>query len=123
MNKLKKYIKSHKKTSLFLLLVIVFLGYMVFYGNKEEESLRQVFTPVSRGSITTVVSGTGQVESSSQVDLKSDVSGKIVYVGVNPGDFVSRGKVLFGIDSTNAEKSVRDAEVNLESAKSQQKFL
>ena len=63
-----------------------------------------------------LVSGSGQVSASSQIDLKPNVSGIITYVGVNPGDQVSAGEHLFSLNSTDAQKTVRDAEVSLQSS-------
>ncbi|MFA6609166.1 MAG: HlyD family efflux transporter periplasmic adaptor subunit, partial [Candidatus Paceibacterota bacterium] len=76
-----------------------------------------ITTTVKKGTIISSVTASGQVESSSQIDLKSDISDTIVYVGVKPGDKVTRGKTLFSIDNKDAQKAIRDAEISLESAK------
>jgi HlyD family secretion protein len=44
------------------------------------------------------------------------VSGDVVYVGAKNGDRVTTGELLLELDAVDAEKTVRDAETNLESA-------
>ena len=72
---------------------------------------------VEKGTLITSVSGTGQVSASNQVEIKPKVSGEILYVGVKNGDAVRAGTLIAQIDSTDAQKAVRDAETNLETAK------
>lgn len=69
------------------------------------------------GTITASVSGSGQISASNQADIKSKVSGDVVYVGAKNGDEVRAGAILFQLNARDAQKSVRDAEANLESAK------
>lgn len=116
--KIKNYAITHKIISIIILAVILFGGYYL-YGklNSTTGEIQYITTTVKRGTITSSVSASGQVESSSQIDLKSDISDTIVYIGVKPGDKVMRGKTLFSIDNKDAKKSIRDAEISLESAK------
>ena len=78
---------------------------------------RYVTGKVERGVLTTSVSGTGQVSASLQVDLKSKVSGEVVYVGVKQGQDVKLGTIIAQIDAKDAQKTARDAETSLETAK------
>jgi HlyD family secretion protein len=57
------------------------------------------------------------VSALNQIDIKPNVSGVITSINVNPGDQVRNGQTLFTIDTTNAQKAIRDAEISLESAK------
>ena len=72
---------------------------------------------VEKGTLITTVSGTGQIAVSNQADIKPRVSGDIVSVSVKNGDEVKAGTLLFKIDTSDAEKAVRDAETSLETAK------
>jgi len=72
---------------------------------------------VEKGTLITSVSGTGQVSASNQVEIKPKVSGEVLYVGVKNGDAVRSGTLIAQIDSTDAQKAVRDAETNLETAR------
>ncbi len=83
-------------------------------GTKGET--RYVLATVARGSVITTVSGTGQVSTSNQVDVKPKVSGDVTAVMVKAGQTVRAGVALAYIDARDAQKAVRDAQVNLQSA-------
>ena len=116
--KIKTYAVAHKIISITVVAAILFGGYTIFGKLTSTNGETQyITTTVQKGTIVSSVTASGQVESSNQIDLKADVSGTITYVAVKPGDVVSRGKTLFSIDNKDALKSIRDAELNLESAK------
>ena len=116
-NKIKLYFLSHRVISIIILIVILLLGYWG-YGKITDTTgeVRYMMAKVARGNIVSSVVGSGQVSALSQIDIKPDVSGTITYVGVEPGDEVTSGKLLFSLDSTTAQKAVRDAEINLQNA-------
>jgi HlyD family secretion protein len=118
LQKVKYFIFSHKKMSIGILVILIILGY---FGSKvifkATADTSYVTATVGKGSVLVSVSGSGQVEASSSIDLKSKVSGDISYVGIKAGDVVQKGKLLFFIDSKAIQKSIRDAELNLESTK------
>ena len=117
-NKIKLYFLSHRVISIIILIVILLLGYWG-YGKITDTTgeVRYMMAKVARGNIVSSVVGSGQVSALSQIDIKPDVSGTITYVGVEPGDEVTSGKLLFSLDSTTAQKAARDAEINLQNAK------
>ena len=116
-NKIKLYFLSHRVMSIIILIVILLLGYWG-YGKITDTTgeVRYMMAKVARGNIVSSVVGSGQVSALSQIDIKPDVSGTITYVGVEPGDEVTSGKLLFSLDSTTAQKAARDAEINLQNA-------
>ncbi len=116
-NKIKSYISAHKKLSVFILIIILLFGYWGYkkITNTSGET-RYVLSTVTKGTIISSVAGTGQVSASNQIDLKPTVSGAITYIGVKPGDQVLAGEHLFSLDNKDAQKTVRDAEANLQSA-------
>lgn len=115
---LKTFALAHKIITGFIILLIIFIGYWI-YGKiiSTATETQYITTVVKKGSIISSITASGQVESSNKIDLKANVSGTITYVSVKPGDKVLQGKTLFIIDNKDAQKSVRDAEINLESAK------
>lgn len=103
---------------LFFIVLIIGGGYYAYKSFKTKTTPTQyVTTAVEKGTLTVSVSGTGQVSSSSQVDIKPLASGKIIRVGAQVGQEVKANTVLVQLDSSEAQKTVRDAQVNLESAK------
>jgi HlyD family secretion protein len=117
LNKIKAYIFLHKIISLIVLVVVLYLGYWG-YGKITSTTgeTQYITTTVQKGTIVSSVTGSGQVESSNQINLTAKVSGTITYVSVKPGDKVLRSKTLFSIDNTDAQKAIRDAEISLQSA-------
>ena len=117
LNKIKTFITSHKTASVILLIVIIWGGYWL-HGKLTSTTGETKYTlsVVNKGTVISSVSGSGQVSASNSIDLKPTVSGNITYVAVKPGDKVNAGKTLFSIDNTDAEKTVRDAEVSLQSS-------
>lgn len=106
---------EHKKLSLLGVLIIV--GGVYYFSSKTPaSSLSYQYTTVKRGSISSMVSATGQVAPTSQVDLKPKVNANVTSVNVKAGDRVYTGQVLFRLDATDAYKQVRDAKTSLESA-------
>lgn len=109
--------KLHKIVGTIIIAVVGFGGYSLY---------NKVFSPASvtkysvvqahKGKIDVTVSGSGQVISNSQVDLKPKVNANVTAVYVKAGDRVKRGQVLFRLDATDAYKQVRDAKTALESA-------
>ncbi len=97
--------------------MIVIGGYFGYQGLTDSaETVQYVTEAVEKGTLITSISGSGQVSASDQVDIKSEVSGEVVYLGVKNGQEVKAGTLLVQIDSHNAQKAVRDAETDLETA-------
>ena len=100
------------------LILVVFMGifYMLFF-RQTAQAITYQYTTVKRGSLVSTVSGTGQVISNSQVDLKPKVNANVTGVYVKAGDRVRQGQVLFRLDATDAYRQVRDAKTSLDDAK------
>jgi len=114
---MKKLFK--KKIITIPLLLILVLG--VYFGynalTKKNKATRYLTAAVERGTLIVSVSGSGQISTSNQVDIKPKVSGDVIYVGVKNGQELKAGTLLVQIDIGEAKKAVRDAETNLETAK------
>jgi len=119
--KLVHILKNILKNKVYLVLVIIALSLGGYFGWKKwftaDASVRYVTASVTRGALITSLSGTGQVSASSQVDIKSKVSGDVIGVYVKAGQEVKSGTVLAYLDAGDALKSLREAEDNLETAK------
>lgn len=114
----KAFVGKHKILSGLMFLVLLGVGYYA-YGKITSTAgdTRYVLANVEKGTIIATVSGSGQISTSRQIDLKPEVSGKITYVGVKAGQQVKAGTLIAQIDATDASKVVRDAKNNLETAK------
>lgn len=98
-----------------LLVAAGYFGYQKFFGGEGET--RYVTAAAKRGELAVSITGTGQVSASNQLDIKPKVSGEVVYIAPFEGKDVGAGTLLAQLDTRDAQKAVRDAEVNLESAK------
>lgn len=110
---------SQYKLAVFLAVVLLAGGgYFIRKGlSGSNGEIRYALAVVAKGTISTAVSGSGQVSASNQVDVQSKASGDVVFVGADAGQEVRAGALLAQIDAREAQKSVRDAVANMESAK------
>ncbi|MFA6336612.1 MAG: efflux RND transporter periplasmic adaptor subunit [Candidatus Paceibacterota bacterium] len=106
----------HKIVSFIIAAIAIAGGTFAFNALGGASQIRYVLAAAEKGNIITTVSGSGQVSASKQVDIKATVSGDVISVNAKVGDEVIKGQIIARLDSTSAQKSVRDAETNLESA-------
>ncbi len=97
-----------------LLLVVGYFGVKAL--TKTAAETRYVLGVIHKGTLVTSVSGSGQVSSLNQVDVKARASGDITNVRVKDGQVVKAGAILAEINAADAYKAVRDAEANVRNA-------
>jgi len=119
---MKSFIKKIFKNKLYVLIfILIVLGLGYFSYNKffnSSNQTRYVLAEVKKGTIDVSVSGTGFVSPLNKVDLKSKVSGvEVVSVPVSEGQEVKAGDLIVKLDTTDPEKTVRDAQISLDNAK------
>ncbi|MDD5750399.1 MAG: efflux RND transporter periplasmic adaptor subunit [Candidatus Pacebacteria bacterium] len=119
---LKKLLKIIKKRKIVSIIVIAVLlvggGYSIYRIAKGgDEAVKYVTAAVEKGTIVVSVSGSGQVASVNQMDIKAKTSGDVVAVYVTPGEAVNSGQIIAQLDTSEAAKSLRDAQTSLETAK------
>ena len=108
-------ILKHKFIAGFVILGLVIGSYFTFKDGGATQ-VKYVFAAVEKGTIVTSITGSGQVSVSDQVDGKPKVSGDVIYVGVKNGQEVRAGALIAQLDTKNAQKVIRDAEINLENS-------
>lgn len=110
------YAATHKTIATLVTVVIIAVGYWSVNAlTGSASATRYVTTTVQKDTLISSVTGTGQVSTSNQVDLKSQGTGEVTYLPIAQGQFVKAGTIIAELDATDLEKAVRDAEVNLES--------
>jgi multidrug efflux pump subunit AcrA (membrane-fusion protein) len=114
---LKKLISSKRNIAIILVIVAVcgYFGYRAI--TQKQLPLRYVMAAVTRGTLVTTVTGSGQVSGLNQIDIKPSVSGAITKVLVKQGDTVKAGTSLFNIDNQTAVKAIRDAAQSVNDAR------
>lgn len=117
-SKLSKFFTQHKFIGTVIILAIAYGGYWEYKNlTTAPAQTKYIVTEVLRGTIASTIAGTGQVSASNQVDVKPKVSGDIVIMNAVNGKEVKTGELLAQLDSRDAQKSVRDMESSLATAK------
>ncbi len=117
----KKFFQFFLKHKIFtaILIIVIIGGGWFFYAkaNGSKTQTSYVTDVVTKGTIVTSVSGTGEVSASNSVDIKPKVSANVINVPVVDGQAVKSGDLLVQLDTKDAQKAVRDAQISLETAK------
>lgn len=100
-----------------ILVVGIVLAFLV--TRNKAESFQFKTQPAERGDLTIIVTATGNLEPTNQVDVGSELSGIIKSVEVDYNDHVTVGQRLAGLDTTKLEAEVRKSKASLESAEAQ----
>ncbi|MBP6889104.1 MAG: efflux RND transporter periplasmic adaptor subunit [Candidatus Moranbacteria bacterium] len=106
---------------------VVFAGGAYWYfGNSSSATQAPVqkTVTVERGDLRVVVSGSGQVEAVSQVDLTPVIAGDgidVLLVQVENNQMVKKGQVIAVLDTQDAVRDIKNAQLNLQNAKIKQK--
>src|ERR1051326_1147601 len=92
--------KSRSGGLIFIIVVLALAGGGVWYfwDQKSDKQPEFATTKVGRGDITQVVTATGDLQSLTQVDVSSQISGQIIDVLVDFNTPVKTGDVLARLD-------------------------
>lgn len=91
---------------------------MLFWtGRMSSAQVQYVTQAVKNGSLTVMVSATGTLQPTNQVDVGSEISGTIKSVEVDYNGKVTRGQVLARIDTTKLEAQVKQSAASTEAAR------
>ncbi|HEX2146259.1 MAG TPA: efflux RND transporter periplasmic adaptor subunit [Pseudorhizobium sp.] len=100
---------------LVLLLVGCVAGYVYMQG--EGQAYDYATQPVQRGDLQVVVTATGSVQPTDQVEISSELSGTIKAVNVTYNSLVRSGDVLAELDTNKLQADVENARAQLASAR------
>jgi HlyD family secretion protein len=106
-----------------IIVVLLGLGSFAFVslqsaGKNQAKSTQSIKTAeVTKGDLTTEVSGTGKIVAPNAVDLAFSTTGKVAELNVNPGNQVAEGDVLAKLDRIAAlQETVETAKLSLTKA-------
>ncbi len=94
-------------------------GVTVLSSGGEDEGPTYETSPLQRGPLAVTISATGRLEAREQVDVGSEVSGRVLAVHVDHNDRVEKGQLLAEVDTTKLEARVREAQGRLRLAVSE----
>ena len=115
----KKKRKQMIKTAVIVLIVLAVVAFLVwqwFAKNVAETKQPQNIYVVGTRTITNVLSGTGSVQPADTYNVAATVQGDIINAPVIEGSEVQKGDVLYEIDSSDAENSIKNARNSLRTA-------
>ena len=117
MQKMREYIIKNKVKSICIGIVIIILGYYTYkHFTNTSGQTEYVLGTVETNTIVSSLTESGQVAANHELDVKPQASANVVYVAKKAGDTVTAGEEIVQLDTTNAEKAVRDAQADLDSA-------
>jgi HlyD family secretion protein len=96
-------------------IVLIAAGYTYQKGQKKTLEVSGVEAGIGDIKVTVSATETGTVKATNEVLVVPRVSGDLVQLGVEEGDFVSAGQVIARLDSTEMDDQVRASESRLES--------
>ena len=99
------------------LLALIFVIW--YFGNSGDEKPQYITQAVTQRSLDLTVAATGNLRPTNQVDVGSEVSGKIDRVYVDVNDRVARGQILAQINTDVIEDQIRQSQANLDAARAQ----
>ena len=114
---IRTFAVTHKIWSLIIALAVLGGGWWL-YGVIHPTSTvnRYMVAEVTRSTIVSSISGSGQVSALEQVDIHPKASGDVTAILVQNGQAVSAGQAIAYLDSTNAQNTLRNAQADLASA-------
>ncbi|MBU4512840.1 efflux RND transporter periplasmic adaptor subunit [Patescibacteria group bacterium] len=115
MKRIFAFTLKHKIISLNILAIIITASYLGYREIKPEDNNTSYITEtVKKGMLISSISGVGQVSALDQVDIKPRASGDVISVNVKSDQEIKEGDLIAQIDSSEAQKAVREAQIALE---------
>jgi len=111
--------RKHLKRWLIIALLAIVGGTSAVVWKKVEgsDSMQYQTQKVQRGNLTMIVTATGNLEPTNQVDVGTEVSGTVETVEVDYNDHVKVGQVLARLDISKLQAQVLKSKAALESAR------
>lgn len=99
-----------------LLIIAVAVAVALWQTSRASESPQYVTEPATRGNLTVIVSATGTLAPTNQVDVGSELSGIVKTVEIDYDDRVRVGQVLARLDTTKLDAQTNQSKAALEAA-------
>ncbi len=113
----KKTLSISKKIIAAVLVVIIAAGgFFIYSGRGSKTSSELITSRVTRGDINSVIEGTGTIEAINQYEVTSLAKGDITADYFEEGDYVTKGQLLYEIDSSSVSSNIAKAESSVEKA-------
>jgi len=105
------WVKNHKIWSIIIALIIILILWLIIKNSSENIIYTEI--PVTRGSLSEIVSATGNVKPLADVDLAFELGGKVQNLNVAVGDKVYAGENLASVSNADLIANLDQAKANL----------
>ncbi len=100
----KGFFRRRKKLILFFLVIAVIAVIIIFnLQSQREKSIKVSVEKVKRQDMTSVISASGEVKPKKNVNISSQIAGRVIKIGVEEGQQVKAGDFLLKLESTQYE--------------------
>ncbi len=107
-----------KKILIVVVIVLAVAGIIGLTVVRAQSGYTKVLTgKVTRGTLTSVVSGTGQIKPKTYVNIGATAFGRITHLYVKEGEHVRKGQILATVENVQPEASVAAQKASINSAK------
>lgn len=100
-----------------VLLAVVGGGVGAWYSQRNKTEIQVTTTPLSRGDIVDTVGATGTLQAVTTVQVGSQVSGNIQYLGADFNSIVKKGQVVARLDPSLFDAQLNQVQANLVQAR------
>jgi HlyD family secretion protein len=100
----KGFFRRNKKVILFFLVIAVIAVIIIFnLQSQREKSIKVTVEKVKKQNLTSVISASGEVKPKKNVNISSQIAGRVILLGVEEGQQVKAGDFLLKLESTQYE--------------------
>jgi HlyD family secretion protein len=100
----KGFFRRHKKLILFFLVIAVIAVIIIFnLQSQREKSIKVSVEKIKKQNLTSIISASGEVKPKKNVNISSQIAGRVVILGVEEGQQVKSGDFLLKLESTQYE--------------------
>lgn len=98
-------------------LVIAVIAVIIFFNlqSQREKSIKVSVESVKRHDLTSVVSASGEVKPKKNVNISSEIAGRVIKIGVEEGQQVKAGDFLLKLESTQYEANAERDRARIQS--------
>ena len=112
-------LKNNKKKTIIISIIILAILLSIILPKlfiKAEPVVTTATAQVTRGNITQMIEGSGTIEAIDQYEITSLVSGDILEDFFEEGDMIEKDALMYRIDSSDLDNSIKKANLSLERA-------
>ncbi len=115
------FFHRRKKLILFFLVIGV-IAVIIFFNlqSQREKSIKVTVEKVERKNLTSVISASGEVKPKKNVNISSQIAGRVIKIGVEEGQQVQSGDFLLKLESTQYEANADRDRARIQSLRADQ---